>query len=214
MGATPAEPLFLRVHPMPVTVLQRFIAPLLLLFVLAGCSKPPAHYVATDITGVDYARDFHLIDQNGKPRTLADFRGKLVAVFFGYTHCPDVCPTTLSDFAMALKKMGKDASRVQVIFVTVDPARDTPALLAQYVPAFNSGFLGMYTDEAGTAALAKEYKIFYRKQPPDNKGHYAVDHSAGTYVYDARGKVRLYMAYGEGPDAIAKDLSQLLAASD
>jgi protein SCO1/2 len=199
---------------MPARFLFRFIALFPLLFVLSACNKPPVRYVATDITGVDYARDFHLFDTQGKPRTLADFRGKLVAVFFGYTHCPDVCPTTLSDFAMALKKMGKDASRVQVIFVTVDPARDTPALLAQYVPAFNPGFIGLYTSEAGTAALAKEYKIFYQKQPPDKNGHYAVDHSAGTYVYDTQGKLRLYMAYGEGPDAIAKDLSQLLAQSD
>ena len=199
---------------MPARFLFRFIALFPLLFVLSACNKPPAHYVATDITGVDYARDFRLFDTQGKPRTLADFRGKLVAVFFGYTHCPDVCPTTLSDFAMALKKMGKDASKVQVIFVTVDPARDTPALLAQYVPAFNPGFIGLYTSEAGTAALAKEYKIFYQKQPPDKNGHYAVDHSAGTYVYDTHGKLRLYMAYGEGPDAIAKDLSQLLAQSN
>jgi protein SCO1/2 len=110
--------------------------------------------------------------------------------------------------------VSKDASRVQVIFVTVDPERDTPALLAQYVPAFNPSFLGMYTDEAGTFALAKEYKIFYQKQPPDENGRYTVDHSAGTYVYDTRGKLRLYMAYAEGPDAISKDLSQLLAESD
>lgn len=205
---------FLKVYAMPVWFLPRFALPFLLLLALGGCSKPPAHYVATDITGANYARDFHLVDQNGKPRALADFRGKLVAVFFGYTHCPDVCPTTLSDFAMALKKMGKDASRVQVIFVTVDPARDTPKLLAQYVPAFNPSFLGMYTDEAGTTALAKEYKIFYQKQPPDKNGHYAVDHSAGTYVYDTHGKLRLYMAYAEGPDAISKDLSQLLTESD
>ena len=148
---------------MSVWFLSRFLLPLLLLVALGGCSKSPAEYVATDITGANYARDFHLVDQNGKPRSLTDFRGKVVAIFFGYTHCPDVCPTTLSDFAMALKKMGKDASRVQVIFVTVDPERDTPALLAQYVPAFNPGFLGMYTDEAGTFALAKEYKIFYQK---------------------------------------------------
>ena len=199
---------------MSVWFLSRFLLPLLLLVALGGCSKSPAEYVATDITGANYARDFHLVDQNGKPRSLTDFRGKVVAIFFGYTHCPDVCPTTLSDFAMALKKMGKDASSVQVIFVTVDPERDTPALLAQYVPAFNPSFLGMYTDEAGTFALAKEYKIFYQKQPPDENGRYTVDHSAGTYVYDTRGKLRLYMAYAEGPDAISKDLSQLLAESD
>jgi len=184
---------------------------LFLVLVLSGCGEKQApHFQATDITGVDYARDFRLTDQTGKMRTLADFRGKVVAIFFGYTHCPDVCPTTLSDFAMAMKLMGKDADKVQVIFVTVDPQRDTRAVLAQYVPAFNSSFLGMYTSLTDTAALAKSFKVFYQKQPADARGRYTVDHSAGTYIYDTQGRLRLYMAYGEGPKAIAHDILLLL----
>ncbi|BBP02866.1 lipoprotein [Sulfuriferula plumbiphila] len=190
--------------------LARFLF-LFLVLVLTGCGeKQPVHYLATDITGVGYARDFRLTDQTGKVRTLADFRGKVVAIFFGYTHCPDVCPATLSDFAMAMKLLGKDAARVQVIFVTLDPERDTRAVLAHYVPAFNPGFLGMYADPAGTAALAKAFKVFYQKQPADGHGRYAVDHSAGTYIYDTQGRLRLYMAYGQGPPAIAHDISLLL----
>lgn len=189
----------------------RFALLLMTVFALGACSKKqPVSYVATDISGASYARDFHLTDHNGKARTLADFRGKVVAIFFGYTHCPDVCPTTLSDFAMAMKRLGKDAEKVQVIFVTVDPERDTPALLAQYVPAFHSSFLGMYSNPATTAMLAKEFKIFYQKQPEDMQGRYAVDHSAGTYIYDPQGRLRLYMAYGQGPEAIAHDIAQLL----
>lgn len=189
----------------------RFALLLVSVFVLGACSKEqPASYVATDISGVSYARDFQLTDHSGKARTLADFRGKVVAIFFGYTHCPDVCPTTLSDFAMAMKRLGRDAEKVQVIFVTVDPERDTRALLAQYVPAFHPSFLGMYTTPAMTQALAREFKLFYQKQPADKRGRYAVDHSAGTYIYDPQGRARLYMAYGQGPEAIAHDIAQLL----
>ena len=196
-------------------MISRRIFPLALLlmsvFVLGACSKEqPASYVATDISGASYARDFQLTDHNGKARTLADFRGKVVAIFFGYTHCPDVCPTTLSDFAMAMKRLGKDAEKVQVIFVTVDPERDTRTLLAQYVPAFHPSFLGMYTTPVMTQALASEFKLFYQKQAIDKRGRYAVDHSAGTYIYDPQGRVRLYMAYGQGPEAIAHDIAQLL----
>ncbi|MHB1332256.1 MAG: SCO family protein [Sulfuriferula sp.] len=194
-------------------VIRRLAYSLFLFVVLAlsGCeTKQAPQYRATDITGVDYGRDFRLTDQTGKVRTLADFRGKVVAIFFGYTHCPDVCPTTLSDFAMAMKLLGKDAAKVQVIFVTVDPERDTRAVLARYVPAFNPSFLGMYTSPADTAALAKSFKIFYQKQPPDGHGGYTVDHSAGTYVYDPQGRLRLYMAYGQGPQAIAQDIALLL----
>ena len=196
-------------------MISRRIFPLAFLlmsvFVLGACSKEqPASYVATDISGASYARDFQLTDHNGKARTLADFRGKVVAIFFGYTHCPDVCPTTLSDFAMAMKRLGKDAEKVQVIFVTVDPERDTRALLAQYVPAFHPSFLGMYTTPVMTQALASEFKLFYQKQAIDKRGRYAVDHSAGTYIYDPQGRVRLYMAYGQGPEAIAHDIAQLL----
>lgn len=185
------------------------------LLALTGCQpapQPPA-FQATDITGAGFARDFRLTDHNGRVRTLADFRGKAVAVFFGYTHCPDVCPTTLSDFAAALRQLGADAGRVQVIFVTLDPQRDTPDILKQFVPAFNPSFLGMYADPDALQRLAKEYKVVYQKTSVKAADDYLIDHSAGTYVYDPKGHLRLLMPYGSGPDAIAHDLKILLAAS-
>lgn len=198
-----------------ISSILRFALLCLTAFILGACSKSqPVNYVASDITGAAYAKNFQLMDHRGNLRTLADFRGKVVAVFFGYTHCPDVCPTTLSDFAMALKLLGKDAEKVQVIFVTLDPERDTPELLAQYVPSFDPGFLGMYANPATTAKLAKDFKVFYQKQPADKHGRYTMDHSAGTFVYDPQGHLRLYMSYGQGPEAIAKDLAQLLDNPD
>ena len=190
------------------------LASLLLAGVLLGCQKspPPAPaFQATDITGAAFARDFELTDHNGRTRRLADFRGKVVAIFFGYTHCPDVCPTTLSDFAIALKSMGDDANRVQVLFVTVDPERDTPELLKQFVPAFNPNFLGMSTDAQHLKALTQEYKVVYQKTSERGPGDYLIDHSAGTYIYDPQGRLRLLMPYGSGADVIAHDLKALLA---
>lgn len=181
---------------------------------LAACQpapQPPA-FLATDITGAAFARDFRLTDHNGRTRTLADFRGKVVAIFFGYIHCPDVCPTTLSDFAAALQQLGTQADRVQVIFVTVDPERDTPALLREFVPAFNPGFLGMYADPETLRQLAKEFKVVYQKTSVKATDDYLIDHSAGTYVYDPKGNLRLLMPYGSSPDTIAQDLRTLLAA--
>lgn len=179
---------------------------------LAGCqpTPQPPTFQATDITGAAFARDFRLTDHNGQVRALADFRGKVVAVFFGYTHCPDVCPTTLADFANALQTMGPLADRVQVIFVTVDPARDTPEMLRQFVPSFNPAFLGMYADAGTLEQLAKEYKVVYQKTSVKAADDYLIDHSAGTYVYDPKGNLRLLVPYGSGPDAIAQDLKTLL----
>jgi protein SCO1 len=186
---------------------------------LYGCghkqSQPPliplSHTIAEDITGADYARDFDLLDAQGRHRRLRDFQGKVVAVFFGYTHCPDVCPTTLYDFSVALKILGGQAdNKVQVLFVTVDPERDTPAVLAQYVPAFNPHFIGLYSDPATTARTAREFKVYYRKQAPDPAGRYSIDHSAFAYVYDTAGRLRLRVPYAESSIDIAKDLGQLL----
>ncbi|MHB1352087.1 MAG: SCO family protein [Thiobacillus sp.] len=179
---------------------------------VAGCqpaTQAPV-FKATDITGAEFARDFRLTDHNGQVRSLGDFRGKAVAIFFGYTHCPDVCPTTLSDFAAAMAQLGPQAERVQVIFVTVDPARDTPDLLKQFVPAFHPSFLGMYADGPTLERLAKEYKIVYQKTAVKAADDYLIDHSAGTYVYDPAGKLRLLVPYGSSPDAIAQDLKTLL----
>ncbi|OZA21880.1 MAG: SCO family protein [Hydrogenophilales bacterium 17-61-9] len=194
---------------------MKVILALVLTLVLAACNPAPEPPVfqATDITGAAFARDFKLTDHNGQTRTLASFKGKVVAIFFGYTHCPDVCPTTLSDFAAALKQLGPQADQVQVLFVTVDPQRDKPELLKQYVPAFDPRFLGMTTDEAGLKALAKEYKVVYQKTSVKGADNYLIDHSAGTYVYDTESRLRLLIPYGSSPDLIAQDLKTLLGAT-
>lgn len=183
---------------------------------LAGCqpaSPPEPTFLATDITGAAFARDFSLTDHNGQVRTLADFRGQVVAIFFGYTHCPDVCPTTLADFAAALQQLGDQAERVQVLFVTVDPQRDTPELLREFVPAFNPSFLGMYTDADSLRKLAQEYKVVYEKSSVRGPQDYLIDHSAGTYVYDVQGRIRLLVPYGSDAASIAQDLRTLLSES-
>jgi len=177
---------------------------------LGGCSEPPV-FVSTDLSTVDWGKDFSLTDHNGQARRLADFRGKAVVLFFGYTQCPDVCPTTLATMREAMTLLGEDAKRVQVLFVTIDPARDTPALLAQYVPAFHPGFLGLYADEKGTAALAKDFKVFYAKQPGSTPGSYSIDHSTGSYAFDPQGRLRLLLRHGETPHNVAADLKLLLA---
>jgi protein SCO1/2 len=177
---------------------------------LSACGMPPG-FVSTDITPVDWGKDFKLTDHTGQARKLADFRGKAVVLFFGYTQCPDVCPTTLSGLRETMKLLGDDANRVQVLFVTIDPERDTQALLAQYVPAFHPGFLGLYADEAGIAAVAKDFKVFYAKQAGSTPDSYSVDHSTGTYVFDPKGKLRLMIRHGEAPANIAGDLKLLLA---
>lgn len=194
---------------------MKVILALVLTLVLAACKPAPEPPVfqATDITGAAFARDFKLTDHNGQTRTLASFKGKVVAIFFGYTHCPDVCPTTLSDFAAALKQLGPQADQVQVLFVTVDPQRDKPELLKQYVPAFDPRFLGMTTDEAGLKALAKEYKVVYQKTSVKGADNYLIDHSAGTYIYDTESRLRLLIPYGSSPDLIAQDLKTLLGAT-
>jgi protein SCO1/2 len=190
------------------------LAALIAALTACGRSEPPPpepKFLATDITGAPWGRDFKLTDHGGKVRTLADFRGKIVAIFFGYTHCPDVCPTTLSDFAMAIRDLGVEGEKVQVLFVTVDPERDTPELLARYVPSFNPTFLGMHTDPASLAELAKDFKVVYQKSSVKGPINYLIDHSAGTYVYDSQGRLRLHIAYGTGSRAIAQDLRTLLA---
>ncbi|MCF8151131.1 MAG: SCO family protein [Burkholderiaceae bacterium] len=191
---------------------MKLLSPLLILIAvfLAGCSEPP-RFVSTDISSVDWGKDFKLTDHNGQARQLADFRGKAVVMFFGYTQCPDVCPTTLSILRDAMQVLGEDAKRVQVLFVTVDPARDTAPLLAQYVPSFYPSFLGLYADEEGTRALAKEFKVFYAKNPGSTPDNYSVDHSTGSFAFDPQGKLRLLLRHGETPANVAADLKLLLA---
>ena len=194
--------------------MKKLLAFLMLTCVLAGCDKintRPPSFQNTDLTGLDYARDFALLDHNGKPRTLADFKGKVVVMFFGYTQCPDVCPTTMAEMANVVKELGPAGKDVQVLFVTIDPERDKPALLAQYVPAFNPTFLGLYGDAAATARVAKEFKVFYAKVPGSTPDNYSMDHTAGSYVFDRNGKLRLFLRHGKGAAAIVPDLRQLLS---
>ncbi len=176
--------------------------------IAAACTKAKFEY--TDITGVEIGGDFQLTDHNGHPRSLSDFRGKVVAVFFGFTHCPDVCPTTLAELAQTVKRLGARGDEVQILFITVDPARDTQKVLAQYVPAFDPRFLGLYGDPATTAKVAAAYKVFFAPQPPNASGNYTVDHSAAIFVIDRRGRPRLVMGAGRTVSGMVHDIKLLL----
>ena len=185
----------------------------LCVLLLAACGEHdlPSPYHAIDVTGPLEQADFHLADFNGKPRSLADFRGKVVVLFFGYTHCPVVCPTTLADLAQVMRMLGKDADRVQVLFVTVDPERDTPDLLAKFVPAFYPSFLGLYGDAQSTAQTAKSFGVSYEKQYY-KKGGYAMLHSDGTFLIGPQGRPLLLSRYGQPAALLAQDIRLLLAA--
>ena len=180
---------------------------------LAGCGRGGPQFQTSDVTGSAMGRDFALTDHNGKARTLADFRGKAVVIFFGYILCPDVCPTTLATLAEALRRLGPDAAKVQVLFVTIDPERDTAELLSHYVTAFDPSFLGLWGDAEATARTAKEFKVLYQKQPGRTPDTYTMDHSAGTFVFDPQGRLRLYAGHGQNADVFAHDLRELLRAA-
>ncbi len=167
-------------------------------------------FEAVDITGVEWGKGFELTDHLGRRRTLADFRGKVVAMFFGFTHCPDMCPTTMAKLGEAMRLLGEDASRAQGLFVTVDPKRDTPQVLSQYVPAFHPAFLGLYADAETTARTAKEFKVYYHAQPPNETGFYTVDHSGQILVFDPEGRLRLLIRPELTPESMARDLRSLL----
>jgi len=198
------------IHGDPFRMKSLFALVALLSVLVTGCSEP-LRFASTDISGGDWGRDFVLADHHGRSRKLADFRGKAVVLFFGYTHCPDVCPTTLATMNDAMGLLGGDAGRVQVLFATLDPARDTPQLLEQYVPGFHPGFIGLRGDDAATAALAREFKVFFAKQPGKTADSYSIDHSTGSYAYDPQGRLRLLIRHGETPANIAADLRVLLA---
>jgi len=189
----------------------RILMVLLLVAFIASCEEPslPSPFHATDVSAKFSHADFNLTDQNGKTRTLADFRGKVVALFFGYTHCPDVCPTTLADMAQVRRMLGKDADRVQVLFVTVDPERDKPELLVKYMSVFDPSFLGLYGDALATAQAAKAFSVSFIKQPTTTG--YSMDHSVGTFLIDPEGRVRLRTPYEQRPAWIADDIRLLLA---
>jgi protein SCO1 len=182
----------------------------LLVALVAGCTPEGAKFRSTDITGAEFGKSLELTGHDGKPRRLEDFRGKAVVLFFGFTHCPDICPTTLADVAAALKALGTDASRVQVLFVTVDPERDTAEVLRNYVTAFDPSFLGLRGDAEATQRAAKEFRIFFEKRPGSAPGAYSVDHSGQSYVLDPQGRLRLLVRHDRIAQDLAGDLKILL----
>lgn len=177
---------------------------------LTACSKGKPEFRGVDISEVDYARDIQLPDHNGQQRSLKDFKGKVVVVFFGYTQCPDVCPTSMQEMAEVKRMLGKDGDRLQSIFVTVDPERDTAEMLKAYMGNFDPSFLALRGTPEQTAAVAKDFKIYYKKVDGKTPTSYTMDHSAGSYIYDTQGRLRVYYRYGSGAEALAADVRTLL----
>ena len=173
-------------------------------------SQQAAHFNSSDITGINYAQGFALPDSAGKLRQLGDFKGKVVVVFFGYTHCPDVCPITLAELKEAKRLLGQDGEQVQGIFITLDPKRDTPQVLAKYVPAFDPSFVALVGNAAQTAQTAQNFRVYYKANPSDTAAQYTVDHTAASFVFDKQGRPRLYVRYNQGADKLAADLKNLL----
>lgn len=191
---------------------MRFVLVLALLAaaLTGACGRSDtANFQLTDVTGASFGKALELTDHTGKRRALPDFKGKVVVVFFGFTHCPDVCPTTMAELAAVARELGADADKMQVLFVTVDPERDTPDVLRQYVPSFHPSFLGLYGTLDETTRVAKEFKVYHQKQAQPGGG-YSVDHSAGTFVLDREGRLRLFARYGVGKQALLHDIRLLL----
>jgi len=177
---------------------------------IAACSDSKPQFAAIDISGADYAKDFALTDHNGQPRSIKDFAGKVVVLFFGYTQCPDVCPTSMTELAEVKKLLGADGEKLQGLFVTIDPARDTPEMLKAYMANFDPSFLALYATPDKLALMAKDYKVYYKKVEGKTPTSYSMDHSAGSYIYDTQGRLRLYTRYGSGAAAMASDIKLLL----
>jgi protein SCO1/2 len=177
---------------------------------LAACSDSKPSFKAVDITGADYAKDFRLPDQHGQERSLQDFRGKVVVVFFGYAQCPDVCPTSMAELAQVKQELGADGDKLQGVFVTVDPERDTPEVLQAYMANFDPSFVALRGSPDALAVMAKDFKVYYKKVDGKTPTSYTMDHSAGSYVYDPQGRLRLYTRYGSGAQALLSDVRQLL----
>ena len=178
---------------------------------LGACSPGKPSFHGTDITGADYAKDFALTDFNGQPRTLADFKGKAVVIFFGYTQCPDVCPTTMGELVQVKQALGTEGDKLQVLFISVDPERDTPEVLKAYMANFDPTFVGLTGTEEQLAAVAKDFKIYFKKVDGKTPTSYTMDHSAGSYIYDPKGNLRIYSRYGSGAQALQSDVKALLA---
>jgi protein SCO1 len=181
-----------------------------LIFFLTGCSDPKPQFKSVDVTGADFSQNFSLPDQLGKTRTIADFKGKVVVVFFGFAQCPDVCPTTMAELAEVKKMLGKDGDKLQAVFITVDPERDTPEVLKAYMANFDPSFLALRGTLQETTATAKHFKTYFKKVEGKTPGSYTMDHSAGSYVFDTQGRVRLYTRYGSGAAALLDDIKLLL----
>jgi protein SCO1/2 len=175
-----------------------------------GNANAPA-FKGIDLTGADYARTLSLTDQDGRVRSLADFKGKVVVVFFGYTQCPDVCPTTLAELAEVKRSLGADGDKLQGVFVSIDPERDTPELLKAYVSSFDKSFVALRGSDEQTKAAAKEFKVYYAKVPGKAEGSYTMDHTAASFIFDPQGRVRIFTRYGSGAQALADDVKLLLA---
>jgi protein SCO1/2 len=185
---------------------------LLLAFALAGCDVAGRDqpFNGVDLTGASYASKLALTDQNGQPHTLGDFKGKVTVVFFGYTQCPDVCPATMAELAEVKRSLGQDGDRLQGVFVTIDPERDSAALLKSYMAGFDPSFVALRGTPQQTQAVAKEFKVFYAKVPGADANSYTMDHSAGAYVFDPAGHIRLFERYNTPPQALAEDIKRLL----
>lgn len=177
---------------------------------LAGCSDPKPSFNAVDMTGADYAKGFVLKDADGRERTLADFKGKVVVLFFGYAQCPDVCPTTMTEMAQVKQQLGADGDKLQVLFVTVDPDRDTPTVMKAYMGAFDPAFVALIPTQEQLAAMAKDYKAYYKKVDGKTPTSYSMDHSAASYIYDTQGRLRLYARYGAGVAPMVADVKALI----
>ena len=189
---------------------RRFLLSACAMLALSACSPEKPKFNAIDITGADYAKGLTLGDHNGQSRSLSDFKGKVVVLFFGYTQCPDVCPTTMAELVEVKRLLGADGDKVQGVFVTVDPARDTPELLKAYMSNFDATFVAFIPTAEQLALVAKDYKIYYKKVDGKTPTSYTVDHSAGSYVYDTQGNLRLYSRYGVGTQLLAQDIQTLL----
>lgn len=179
---------------------------------LAACTEAKPNFNAVDMTGADYAKDFALTDAEGKPRTLQDFKGKVVVLFFGYAQCPDVCPTTMTEMAQVKQQLGKDGDKLQVLFVTVDPERDTPDVMKAYMGAFDPSFVALIPTNEQLVAMSKDYKAYYKKVEGKTPTSYSMDHSAASYIYDTQGRLRLYARYGMGVAPMVADVKTLLAS--
>lgn len=177
---------------------------------LSGCTEAKPSFHAVDLTGADYARDFALKDADGRRRTLADFRGKVVVLFFGYAQCPDVCPTTMTEMAQVKQQLGPDGDKLQLLFVTVDPARDTPEVMKAYMGAFDPSFVALIPTPEQLPALAKDFKVYYKKVEGKTPTSYSMDHSAASFIYDRQGRLRLYARYGGGVAPMVADIKALL----